>query len=311
MTENENMENIPEVREVPKKKKKKKILGRIIYFSLLAIFISVFAYCAMYIADYAIDSHNTNGQYTDLADRIDQLRDENAKKDPILDPSNPTQPADNNSEDNTDAGSSGAGSPEETVPSNILPEYQELYAMNPNLVGWIKVPNTKVDYPVMQTPDTPNFYLDHDFYGEQKKWGAIYVREACDVFTPCDNVVIYGHRMNDGSMFAGLFAYEKKEFWEENQYITFDTIYERHTYQVIAVFRTSANPGEGFSYHVFNTAQNEDDFNNFINTVHELQSYDTGLTAEYGDMLITLSTCTPRHQQPANGRFVVIAKRVS
>ena len=310
MTENEILENAPEVQEVPKtrRKKKNKLVRKIVYFGLLAIFVSVFIYCAVYIANYAIDSHQTNNQYNDLASQIDKLREENAQKDPDK---TPTDPTGNGGEAGTDSEGNGEGSTPETVPSNILPEYQDLYAMNSDLVGWIKVPGTKVDYPVMQTPDTPHYYLDHDFFGEKKKWGAIYVREACDIFTPCDNVVIYGHRMNDGSMFAGLFAYEKKAYWEENQYITFDTIYERHTYQIIAVFKTTANPGEGFAYHVFNTAKDEADFNNFISTVHDLQMYDTGITAEYGDMLITLSTCTPRHQQPENGRFVVVAKRVS
>ena len=290
----ENVTVTPEGQEKPKKNK---LAGKIVYFALLAVFIGVFIYSALYILDYTVESHKTGNEYEDLASRIESLRDRNANKDPEQGDQDPTGAV------NPTQGEDGPESP-------VLPEYRELHDKYPHLVGWIKVPGTKVDYPVMQSVDQPNFYLDHGYDGEEARWGAIYVREACDVFTPCDNVVIYGHRMNDGSMFAGLFAYEKKDYWEENQYLTFDTIYERHTYQIIAVFKTSANPGQGFAYHVFNTARDEAEFNDFMANVHELQMYDTGVTAEYGDMLITLSTCTPRHQLPENGRFVVVAKRV-
>lgn len=294
MTENENMENIPEIQEetVQTPPKKKKILGKIVYFALLAIFIGVFAYCAIYIANYAVDSKQAGDSYSSLADRVNALRGENASQDS----SGATIPE------------GSEGTPDDDDSSSILPEYRALYELNPHMVGWITVPGTDIDYPVMQSVDQPNLYLDHDFYGESSKWGCIYVREACDVFTPCDNVVIYGHHMKDGSMFAGLDAYKKKDYWEENQYLTFDTIYEHHTYQIIAVFKTSANIGQGFSYHIFNTAKDEGEFDQFMETVHRLQMYDTGLTAEYGDMLITLSTC---EYTLNNGRFVVIAKRVS
>ena len=177
------------------------------------------------------------------------------------------------------------------------------------VVGWITVPGTKIDYPVMQTPNNKDYYLKRDFYHNWSDWGAIYAREACDVNKPSDNVVLYGHHMADGSMFAQLETrYKRKSFWEEHQYLTFDTLYEKHTYQIIACFRTSANVGQGFPYHQFNEAANEEEFNAFIAEVKRLALYDTGLTAEYGDKLLTLSTC--EYTLP-NGRFVVVAKRIS
>jgi sortase B len=114
--------------------------------------------------------------------------------------------------------------------------------------------------------------------------------------------------MKYGGMFAALDGYKRKSFWQEHQYFTFDTIYEEHTYQVIAAFKTSANLGQGFAYHTFNYAESEEEFNKFISTVRSLLMYHTGVTAEYGDMLLTLSTC---EYTLDNGRFVVIAKRVS
>lgn len=298
MAENENLEtSSPEVVEEapakPQKSKTRRIVGKVIYFALLAVFIGVFIYCAIYISNYVIGSKQEDDFYTDLADQVENMRGDNANDDN----SGGTVP--------TGDGSSSGG---EVDTSAILPQYQAVYEQNNDLVGWIKIPGTKIDYPVLQTVDNPNYYLDHNFEKKYSSWGAIYVREECDVFIPSDNVVLYGHHMKDGTMFAGLDAYKKKSYWEENQYFTFDTLYEEHTYQIIAVFKTSANIGEGFSYHIFNTAQNEEEFDEFMKQVHKLQMYNTGLTAEYGDMLLTLSTC---EYSQDNGRFVVVAKRVS
>ena len=294
VSENENLENIPEMEEETVQqppKKKKKILGKIIYFVLLAAFIAVFVYCAYYIANYAVGSKQSSDSFASLSDIVSSLRDKNANEDT----SGGTLP-------------SGISGGENADTSYMLPEYLEIYEMNNDLVGWISFPDLDIDYPVMQTPDRDNYYLKRDFNGKYSKWGCIYVREECDVFRPSDNVVIYGHHMRDGSMFAGLDAYKKKDYWEEHQYFTFDTLYEHHTYQIIAVFKTSANLGQGFAYHIFNTADSEEEFEEFIETVHDLQMYDTGLTAQYGDLLLTLSTC---EYTLDNGRFVVIAKRVS
>ena len=109
-------------------------------------------------------------------------------------------------------------------------------------------------------------------------------------------------------MFAGLDYYVKKSFWESHQTFTFDTIFEHHTYQVIAIFRTSANIGEGFSYHQFENAADEEEFDTFIRTVKALALYDTGITAEYGDKIVCLSTC---EYSLDNGRLVVVGKRIS
>lgn len=272
----------------PSRSQRKK-LKRIVYSLLLAVFLTVFIGCALYIVDYMVESQQVSGIYNDLSDLRQQYTgNDDTPAATLPDGVIPTLPN---------------GDPD---PDYILPELQELYAQNNDLVGWISIPDTKVDYPVVQTPGNANYYLYRNFEGKDSKWGCIYVREACDVFTPSDNVVLYGHHMEDGSMFGALEKYRKKDFWEEHQYITFDTLYERHTYQIIAVFKTTANEG-GFSYHTFNNAANEEEFNAFMKKVHSLEYYSTGLTAEYGDMLLTLSTCEYTQD---NGRFVVLAKRI-
>lgn len=113
---------------------------------------------------------------------------------------------------------------------NFLPDYQELYMQNNDMVGWIKVEDTKINYPVMQSKDNPNFYLRHGFDKGYTVYGCPYVQENCDVDAPSDNLVIYGHHMNDNSMFAGLMKYADKSFWEKHKTIQFDTLTEKGKY---------------------------------------------------------------------------------
>ena len=288
---NEVTENVMEEQpaETPPKKKK---LGKILYFGLLAVFIAVFVYCAYYISNYMIESKESEDQFDRLSDIVNSMRENNASDD-ISDATLP---------------SGGESSDDPVQTSAILPEYQAIYEMNNDLVGWIRIEGTNIDYPVMQTPDAANYYLKRNFGKAYSARGCIYAREQCDVFTPSDNVVLYGHHMKDGTMFAELDEYQIRSYWEEHQYIEFDTLYEHHTYQVIAVFKTTATVGEGFPYHAFNNAANQEEFDAFMAQVHELEIFSTGMTAEYGDMLLTLSTCEYTME---NGRFVVIAKRIS
>lgn len=271
---------------------KQKKVKKIIYYSLLTLFAAVFLFCAIYIAHYYITGAQADDDWDDLASIKNNAT---AATEPTG-----TDPTGTPTEEPTGT---------EATEPQILPEYQELYAMNDDLVGWITIPDTNVNYPVMQTPDEPNFYLDKNFEKEYSRLGSLYVREVCDVFSPSDNVVIYGHYISSGaSMFANLHKFKNKSFWEEHQTFTFDTLYEHHTYQIISVFKTSANVGEGYAYHRFNDAANEEEFKEFIDTIKKLDFYETGISAEYGDKLVTLSTC---EYTLDNGRFVVVAKRIS
>ena len=194
------------------------------------------------------------------------------------------------------------------VPEGIIKECAGMYALNNDTVGWITIPGTSIDYPVVQSPYQTNFYLRRDIYKQKATCGTIFVREKCDVFAPSDNVTIYGHNMADGSMFACLHNYINKAAWDNNSLIFFDTLYEYHTYKIFAVFKTSANIGQGFSYHQFVDAANETEFNDFVSKCKELSFYDTGITPVYGDKIICLSTC---EYTLTNGRLVVAAVRIS
>ena len=193
---------------------------------------------------------------------------------------------------------------------SFLSDYQDLYLQNNDMVGWIKIEDTKINYPVMQSKDNPNFYLKHGFDKSYTDYGCPYVQENCDMELPSDNIIIYGHHMNDGSMFAGLMKFKDKGFWESHKTIRFDTLTEKCNYEVIAVFKTVVytDSPESFKYYQFINADTRDEFNAYITKCKELALYDTGVTAEYGDKLITLSTCEYSRN---NGRMVVVAKKIA
>lgn len=192
----------------------------------------------------------------------------------------------------------------------ILPELTELYRQNDDLVGWICVEDTNINYPVMQTVDNPNYYLKRGFDKEYSSYGCPYVQENCDVLKPSDNLVIYGHHMNNGSMFADLEKFKDEDFWREHKTIAFNTLTEKNEYEILAVFKTVVytDSPEAFKYYRFTDAQSPEEFEVYIDKCKELSLYDTGVSAEYGDKLITLSTC---EYSRTNGRLVVVAKKVT
>ena len=196
----------------------------------------------------------------------------------------------------------------ESIQAQQPTESKPLFEVNPDMVGWMKIEDTRINYPVMQTPDRPDYYLYRNFNKENSAQGCLYARELCDITTPSDNITIYGHCMNDGSMFEGLHDYLDKDFFLEHGIIHFDTLTEHHEYQIFAVFKTTASIGEGFTYHEFVNAGNEKEFSSFVSVCKNLSFYETGFTPQYGDKLITLSTC---EYTQVNGRLVVVAYRIS
>lgn len=189
----------------------------------------------------------------------------------------------------------------------ILSKYSDLYKENSDLIGWLSIDGMEIDYPVMQCEDD-EYYLHHDFYGNDSKYGCLYVRKEADI-NAGSNFIIYGHNMKDGSMFGDLDSYLKESFYLEHPVISFDTLYEERTYEIIAVFQSQVyNEDEDtFKYYRFYEAATEKEFDDFYRNIKELSLYDTGITAEFGDTFLTLSTCA---YHVTDGRLVVVAKRI-
>lgn len=191
---------------------------------------------------------------------------------------------------------------------DVLDEYKTLYEKNKKLIGWLKIDDTIIDYPVMQTSDN-EYYLDHNFNQEYDKNGSLFLDCDCSVYPQSTNLIIYGHHMKSGQMFGQLQKYAKESYGEKHSVIQFDSIYEKAEYQVMYVFRSQVYNEDDlvFKYYQFINANSEEEFNSYMKEMEAMSLYDTGVTASYGDSLLTLSTCD--HSQ-TDGRFVVVAKRI-
>ena len=261
-------------RQIKKRERKRKLI--IIAASLIAL-ISV-GYLIFYYTMYT----KNDAEYNDLAELIDEKA--------------PTKEY-----------SVNIVHEDKTIPP-VLKKYEKLYQKNKKLVGWIKIEGTGIDYPVMQTVNN-EYYLDHNYNQEYDKNGSIFMDKDCDAAHPNDNMIIYGHHMKSGKMFGNLNKYAKQDYCKEHPLISFDTIYEEGTYQVMYVFRSKIYSEEEivFKYYKFIDATSENEFDSNMEEMAKLSLYDTGVTAKYGDKLITLSTCD---YEETNGRFVVVAKKV-
>ncbi len=195
-----------------------------------------------------------------------------------------------------------------TEPKKILPQdkYGAVHEQNSDFIGWITIDGTNINYPVMQTKKEPDYYLKHAFDKSYSEYGVPYLQWDCNALTS-DNLVVYGHNMKNGTMFSDLERYADEEFYRSHRYICFDTLSDYGIYEIIAVFRTTAYSDDGFKYYNFVDAEDTADFNSFVEKCKELSLYETVVTAEYGDKLLTLSTC---EYTRTNGRFVVVAKLV-
>ena len=198
----------------------------------------------------------------------------------------------------------------ETEVPDILPEYEILYNKNKKLIGWVKIADTDIDYPVMQTVDN-EYYLDHDFGQNYDKNGCIFMDKDCNVIDRSTNLIVYGHHMKSGAMFGHLDKYADESFFKEHPTFQFDTIYEKGIYQVVYVFRAQvlAEDEIAFKYYQFIDANSEEEFNSNMTAMAAMSLYHTGTTPVYGDELVTLSTCD--RSNGTEGRFVVVGVKLA
>lgn len=183
--------------------------------------------------------------------------------------------------------------------------YRKLKESNGDLVGWVRIDNTPIDYPVMQTPDDPDFYLTHGFEKNRSVYGMIYMDARCRLDGSCSNYLLYGHHMKNGSMFASLDKYGSEDYYKENPVIRFDTLDECGTWEIFAVFKISAS-GLVEEKAAMLTAGTEENYNALVEYAKAHSFYDTGITPEWPETLLTLATCEYTQK---DGRLLVIARR--
>ena len=184
-------------------------------------------------------------------------------------------------------------------------EYESLWEQNHDFAGWLYIDDTRIDYPVMHTPDDPEYYLHRAFDRSDAVSGSLFIDGA---YTAEGNsILIHGHHMKDGSMFSSLTDYKSYEYAVEHPVIHFDTLTEERDYELLAAFYWDPSydsETEPFCYYEYPDLSSHEMFDEFISQVKACTLYDTGVTVSYGDNILTLSTCS-YHKN--NGRFVVVA----
>jgi len=203
----------------------------------------------------------------------------------------------------TDVGKDVSG--EKFVYDYLLPYYKELRNQNSDMVGWLRIPGTRISYPVMQTRDAPEYYLRRDFNKDHSMNGSLFADAKCDVNLPADVVTIYGHRMKSGAMFGSLGDYLKPEIFEKNDKVIFDTFTSRNEYKIYCVFSVDISAAGGCDYYNYAQFEDEEAFDWFIKQAHLLSHAENPMyMPTYGDKLLLLSTCEYTHK---DGRLVVVA----
>ena len=200
--------------------------------------------------------------------------------------------------------------PETEPEPEMLPSMKDLYERNGDIAGCLTIEGTAIDYPVMYTPQDGEYYLFRTFEKEEDpaKQGCLFIDEHCQIEPRSTNLLIHGHNMKNGSMFRALLGYKEEDFYKEHPLIRYTTLYEEETYEIIAVFRSEIfrQDDDVFKYYHFFNAESKEEFDDYVENCKALERYDTGITAEYGDELLTLSTCD---YYTENGRLVVVARK--
>lgn len=278
------------VEEAEGKVKYQKILG--VGFVILAV-VSFAVFGIAELRDIV-----TTRQMQKLANQVEVPKEEDT-----------TKKQENNTEATGDSAAEATTPKEETTTQNlaVLPEYAELIQQNPEMVGWISIDDTGINYPVVQKDNT--YYLTHGFDQSNNTNGSIFMDERCSIVSPTINTIIYGHNMKSGMMFGGLKNYLQAGYLESHKYIQFNTIYEKRTYEIVAVCLSEVQyqDEDAYRYYDFITSTSAQDLQDFVENVDTLAVYGNadGLTQQ--DKLLTLSTC---NSYTEDGRLFVVAKQV-
>lgn len=184
-----------------------------------------------------------------------------------------------------------------------------LMAINSDIKGWIRINDTPINYPVLQSaPSDPIYYLYRNYKKEHSGFGSIFLDSLCDLEKPSKNLILYGHNMRDASMFGHLIRYDDLNFYKQRPKITFNTLAKRSEWKIISVFKTNTLESQGklFDYLKIDFAGDKD-FLDFVYDVKVRSILDTPVDIGKNDRLMTLSTCSSELKE---FRTVVVAREV-
>ena len=194
--------------------------------------------------------------------------------------------------------------------SERMIKVRKLKEENSDIIGWLEIPNTSINYPVLQGTDN-EYYMTHNYKKEKSKNGSIFLTKEYDWTIPSTNLLIYGHNLNNGTMFQELLKYSNETFYKDHSTIRFTTADEDVEYEIISVFKSRVyykSEKNVFRYYYFVNAQTEEEYNQFVENAKKASLYNIDATAKYGDQLITLSTCSYHVE---DGRFAVVGRKMA
>ena len=187
-------------------------------------------------------------------------------------------------------------------------QVKELQEQNPDIVGWLEITNTNINYPVLQGTDN-SYYMTHNYKKQNSKNGSIFLDANYDWNIPSNNLLIYGHNLGNGMMFQELLKYEQESFYQEHPVIRFTTAKEDAEYEIISAFKSRVyyqSEKNVFRYYYFINSKSEEEYKEFVKNAQNASLYPIDATASYGDQLITLSTCS---YYVEDGRFAVVGRK--
>ena len=274
-------------------KKISKTKRRIIYYSIYTILALLIILSIIYIANNLLSKKQAI-QESQLLDKIEI--DENQVKEA----NETTEEANITTQENI----------EETInqQNERILKVQKLQEENSDIVGWLEIEGTSINYPVLQGTDN-EYYMTHNYKKQKSKNGSIFLTKDYDWSIPSSNLLIYGHNLNNGTMFQELLKYVKEEFYKEHPIIRFTTNKEDAEYEIISVFKSRVyykTEKNVFRYYFFVNANSEAEYNEFVQNAKKASLYDIDKTAKFGDQLITLSTCSYHVE---DGRFAVVGRK--
>lgn len=199
---------------------------------------------------------------------------------------------------------------EAPTPEPVVNPYANLFEQNEDMIAWIQIDDTKIDLPIVQTPEDEDKYLLLDFEGNYNVNGTLLMDTDSDASKPSTNIIVHGHNMKSGEMFGDLDLYADETYAKEHEIITVFYQGVKKEYQVMSTFYSQVykKTDTVFKFYKFFEATNLEEFNDYYENCKQLALFDTGVEAEFGDEFLTLSTCA---YQVENGRFVVVAKMIN
>ena len=272
---------------------KKKLESSAIFFLIILISILV------YILSSKYESAKNRSMYKEISQNIDEIETET--DDIVFEDMN------QNIDNNTIININQTQTIKDDVPNSVK-KIINARRKNSDVIGWIKIENTVINYPVLQTSDN-HYYLNYNYKKQKSKYGAIFAKNECDIYNDNSNIIIYGHNMKDGQMFSQLLKYEDENFYKSHKTVKLANINEENEYIIVAVFKSRIfyqDEKDAFKFYNYTKFKNEEEYNSFLNNCKKEQLYDTGVSAQYGEQLITLITCENSQE---NGRMVVVAKK--